>query len=64
MNVVQCVDYQLEEIQVAINSHLHVDYSRGNKHFCHSSIVIQQVEYEDVIRDESYTPLECRLLSL
>ena len=64
VNAVQRVGYQPEEIQVVINSHLHVDHSGGNKHFRHSSIVIQQAEYEAAIGNEDYAPLECRLPDL
>lgn len=64
VNAVQRIGYQPEEIQVVINSHLHVDHSGGNQHFRHSSIVIQQAEYDVAIGNDDYAPLECRLPDL
>jgi Metal-dependent hydrolases of the beta-lactamase superfamily II len=63
-NILKRIGYQPSDIQAVISSHLHLDHAGGNGHFRESPIVLQKAEYDAAIKDEDYSPKECRIPDL
>lgn len=63
-NILKKVGYSINDIQMVVSSHLHLDHAGGNGHFRKAPIIIQKTEFEAAIGNDDYSPYECRISDL